>query len=42
MADKEIVGIDNFSFFVEKFSNGTLKNYNVEKLSHLLHFGYFS
>ena len=31
MAHKEIVGIHNISFFVEKFSNGTSENCNLQK-----------
>ena len=29
MADKKIVGIHNFSFFVEKFFRGTSENCNL-------------
>ena len=43
MPDKKIVGIHNFSFFVEKFFRCYLKKLQfVEKLIPLVHFGYFS
>ena len=31
MADREMVGIHNFSFFVEKFSDSTTESYNLWK-----------